>query len=139
MPIDPTAFRPVGSIVFGSAQDKKFPQSFNAQLVKISPVLGPAPPGKKDNRKNWYRAGIVTQIDRSGAAIRRKQIDLKQPLLFRPDLDLSPYWLTFWRPAWVSPLTLKIERYLLPLGRPQDIDDGAHTANLTLSIDLDDP
>jgi hypothetical protein len=140
MPIDPTAFRPVGAIVFGSARTKKFPQQFDTQLVRVTAVLGPPPAGKKDNRKNWHRAGFVTQVDRTGAAIRRYPIDLSHPLLFQPDLDLIPYWLSFWRPTWVTPLTLRIEKYLLPL-RPveEDPDSVGHSADFAISLDFNDP
>jgi hypothetical protein len=119
MTIDPTAFRPVGSIVFGTARTKRFPTALDSQLIRITPVLGPAPAGKKDNRKTWARAGGLNQIDRAGAAIKQQPIDLTHPLLFRPDRELMPYYLSFWRHSWVTPLTLRIDKYLLTLN-PED-------------------
>jgi hypothetical protein len=116
MSIDPLAFRFAGSIVFGDIQQvKRLPSSLDAPLLRVTSVLGRAKPGKTDNRKNWNKGGVIRQVDRTGAEIRLKYLSLQRPLLFWTDPGLAPYWVEFWRPVWVKPLTLKIERYTKPI------------------------
>jgi hypothetical protein len=133
MPIDPSAFRFAGSIVFSELQqEKKCPLAITSPLIRLTPILGRAKPGKSDNRKNWNRAGGIRQIDRIGAVIRDRRISLKNPTLFRADLDLSPYWIEVWRHPWVWPLTLKIEVYTRPLG-----DDSDYEYDLEVDLDFE--
>jgi hypothetical protein len=131
MPIDPSAFRFAGSIVFGELQrERRFSLAITSPLIRVTPILGRAKAGKSDNRKNWNRAGGIRQVDFSGAVIRDRKIGLRNPTLFRPDRDLSPYWVESWRPPWVWPLTLKIEVYTRPLGDESDYE-------YDLEVDLD--
>ena len=124
MGLDLAGFRPIVTLRFSAKQGTiSLSRDLAHDALKLTAILGPVPGmAAKKRRGQWYRAGVVSQIGRSGELIKREDLSLTQPLIFRPDRILRPYRIQVWRHPWVFPLSVKLEGLTEPLAPYPDPD-----------------